>query len=184
MKKKSSKSLAGKTETELNNINEEARDFIKCVIEGLGLGNGEFLLAVAWVTEEAQHFHSLYPDILGFDVVFGTNTEKRPLMRGTGKSSSNKNLPIINAFLPNEKQWIFDWFFNDAVPSCLSREALKHTKLILTDGDKDMYAVIDQALQNVDKLFGNARRRTCAWHVVSMLNLFEFFCTIVVIDFV
>jgi len=55
----------GKSVTELTNIDKEARDFIICVIQGLSLGNGEFLLAVAWVTSEARHFHSLYPDILG-----------------------------------------------------------------------------------------------------------------------
>lgn len=103
VRKKNKNSLIGKSETELNNINQASKDYIKSVIEGLNLGDGEFLLAVAWVTVDARHFHSMYPDVLGIDVVFGTNTEKRPLIRGTGKSSSNKNLPIINAFLPSEQ---------------------------------------------------------------------------------
>jgi hypothetical protein len=53
----------------------------------LDLGDGEFLLAVAWVTEDAKRYHEMYPYVLGFDVIFGTNQEKRPHMRGTGKTS-------------------------------------------------------------------------------------------------
>lgn len=50
VRKKNKNSLIGKSETELNNINQASKDYIKSVIEGLNLGDGEFLLAVAWVT--------------------------------------------------------------------------------------------------------------------------------------
>jgi hypothetical protein len=90
--------------TELKEIDDSSAQFIKSVIEGLDLGSGEFILAVCWVTEHARHYHRLFPSVLSLDVVFGTDAEKRPLMGGIGKTASNKNLPIVDALLPNQYQ--------------------------------------------------------------------------------
>jgi hypothetical protein len=46
------------------------------------------------------------------------------------KTSSNKNLPIVDALLPNQSKWIFDWFINEAVPGVLDNDAIKKTKII------------------------------------------------------
>jgi hypothetical protein len=40
----------------------------------------------------------MYPNVMGFDVTNGTNKEKRPLARGTIKTSNNKNVPSRSAF--------------------------------------------------------------------------------------
>ena len=126
------------------------------------------------MTEEGRHFHRLFPHVLGMDVVFGTNNEKRPHLRGTGKSFANKNLPLINAFLPSQQQWVFDWFVNDALPNLFHPEALAKTTLIITDQDKDMIHVLDQAIKNVDGVLGTAKRRICKWHKASAKNFENF----------
>jgi hypothetical protein len=153
----------------LKSIEDSSAKFIKSVIEGLDLGNGEFILALCWVTDHARRYHQLFPSVLGLDVVFGTNAEKRPQMRGTGKTSSNKNLPIIDALLPNQSKSIFDWFMTDAVPSLLDHQALRKTKIILTDQDREMMSAIDNCIKSRDKLLGDAVRRICKWHKVSYI---------------
>ena len=144
--------------------------YIQSVIEGLDLGNGQFLLAVAWATESAIRFHELYPSIMGVDVVFGTNREKRPHMRGSGKSADNKNLPYFNAFLPSQQKWVFDWIMSDAIPSLFNREALKLTTIILSDQDKNLCDAIDKAIISEDRIYGHAKRRGCKWHKVRLFN--------------
>jgi hypothetical protein len=109
VRRKNKSAMSGKTETELRELSESAQQYIQSVIKGLDLGDGQFLLAVAWVTSDAVRYHEMFPSVLGEDVVFGTNQEKRPLMRGTGKSAENKNLPLFNAFLPSQQRWVFDW---------------------------------------------------------------------------
>ena len=69
----------GKVMENLNDVEKEAADQVKNVVQGLGLGNGEFMLAVAWVTEESRLNHKKYPELLGSDETFRTNAEKRPL---------------------------------------------------------------------------------------------------------
>ena len=78
---------------------DETNYYVKAVVKGLSLGDGEVLLAVAWVTKEGKEYHTMFPRILGVDVTFGTNNEKRPLCRIVGKTSSNRNFPIINSFV-------------------------------------------------------------------------------------
>ena len=147
VRKKNKKSNAIKSETELENISASTEKFVQSVIDGLQLSDGEFMLAVAFVTDEGRKYHKLFPSVLGFDVVFGTNAEKRPQMRGTGKTSSNKNIPIVEALLPSQQKYIFDWFINDAVPTLLDRDALRNTKIIITDQDRELMGVIDSALK-------------------------------------
>ena len=69
VRKKNKTAFAGKTELELKELSESAQMYIQSVIEGLDLGDGQFLLAVAWATESAVRFHELYPSIMGVDVV-------------------------------------------------------------------------------------------------------------------
>lgn len=147
VRKKNRQSDVLKTESELKDIDESSNKFIKSIIDGLDLGTGEFLIAVCWVTANARRYHQLYPSVLGLDVVFGTNAEQRPQLRGTGISSSNKNLPIVDALLPNQSKWIFNWFVNDALPSTLDNVALRKTKIILTDQDRELMSAIDQTLR-------------------------------------
>lgn len=71
-------SKSGHTESGIEKLSDSTKKYITAVIEqGLALGSGEFLLAVAWATADGRRFHQMYPDVLvlGLDVVFGTNTE-------------------------------------------------------------------------------------------------------------
>jgi hypothetical protein len=78
----------------LKELSSSAQKYIQPVIDSLELGGGQFLLAVVFVIADAVRYHSMFLSVLGVDVVFGTNQEKRPHMRGTGKSSYNKHIPI------------------------------------------------------------------------------------------
>jgi hypothetical protein len=137
------------------------------VIDGLELGGGQFLLAVVFVTADAVRYHSMFLSVLGVDVVFGTNQEKLPHMRGTGKSSYSKNIPLFNAFLPSQQKWVFKWVMNDAIPSLLDPEALKLTDIIICDLDPQLYSSIDKVIISRDKLYGDALRMECIWHKVT-----------------
>ena len=75
---------------------------MKSVVEGLSIGDGEFLIAVIWITARGRHYHSLYPFANGYDVKYRTNSEKRPLIRGCAKHPDGRNLPTVNGFLPSE----------------------------------------------------------------------------------
>ena len=162
-------SRKGKTKEELKHIDDEAKDHVKNVIKGLNLGNGQILLAVAWVTSEAKLYHKKYPFLLGQDGTFRTNAEKRALERLIGKTLNNNILPFVNAFTPSRSKWVYDWLWRDAFPILLDSAALARTSLILYDQDEQNINANESLLDlNVDDSeYGVAKRRICNWHKVS-----------------
>ena len=151
---------------------EEGSDperFVKTVVEALRLGDDEILLVVARSTKEGRLNHKKYPEVLGVDVTYGKNNEKRPQFRVIGKNTRNRNIPILDAFLPSQQQYVFRWLFQDAVPNLLDKLALLSTQLIMTDQDLHMIAGLSHPLNDL-RLYGNASRRLCKWHKVCCIN--------------
>jgi len=48
-----------------------------------------------------------YGRVLGMDTTNGTNNEKRGLQKIVGKTMDNKNVPIMDVFVPSEQAWVF-----------------------------------------------------------------------------
>lgn len=71
--------------------NSKAANYVEAMIKALDLGDGEILLAIVWVTPAGKLNHFRYPYVLGCDITFGTNNERRPHFRATGKNIQNKS---------------------------------------------------------------------------------------------
>ncbi len=150
----------------MNDVSIEAKSFVKNLIKQLTTGDGTILLAVMWITDEGKKYHTKFPHVLGCDVTFGTNAEKRPLFRASGKTSDNKNIPHINAFVPSQQRWVFEWIFEDGFPSILDRTALSKTCMILTDQDTQLVGTLLAKLHEHGRIrtYGWALNRLCSWH--------------------
>jgi len=150
----------------VNDVTIEAKSFVKNLIKQLTTGDGTILLAVMWITDEGKKYHTKFPHVLGCDVTFGTNAEKRPLFRASGKTSDNKNIPHINAFVPSQQRWVFEWIFEDGFPSILDRTALSKTCMILTDQDTQLVGTLLAKLHEHGRIrtYGWALNRLCSWH--------------------
>jgi hypothetical protein len=158
-------------------VDSKAQTFIKTVIKGLALSSGEFLLGIAWITKEGRSYHKKFPWINGWDVTFGTNAEKRPLGRMTHKTANNNIFPGVQAFLPSQAGWVFDWVKSKAVPHLLCGNALRKTSLELTDEDRQYIHASRNVYANTsDNPYGNAKIRLCKWHKVS------YHCFIILVD--
>ena len=85
--------------------------YIKMVVDTLTIGEDEVLLAVAWTTKEGRLNHMKYPDVLGIDVPYKKNNKTRSQFCVIGKNARNRNIPILDAFLPSQQQYVFRWLF-------------------------------------------------------------------------
>ncbi len=146
---------------------KETNSYVKSVVNALTLGDGEVLLAVAWVTKEGREYHRMFPRILGMDVKYGTNNEKRPMCRLVGKTAGNRNIPIMNCYMPSQQRYAYSFVLNEAVQYCLDANALQKTEIILTDEDKDEMDALNMALSQRTIFGPRARHRLCKWHKVS-----------------
>ena len=58
------------------------------------------LLVVAWTTNEGRLSHMKYPDVLRVDVTYGKDNEKQYQFCVIGKNAHNRDVLIIDNFLP------------------------------------------------------------------------------------
>ena len=146
----------------------ETADYVKAVVKALQLGNGEVLLAVAWVTAEGRQYHKRFPRVLGIDVKYGTNNERRPLCRFVGKTGNNRNYSVMNCYMPSEQRYAYSWAIGQALASNLDKPSLARTELLITDEDQQQMDAISSTIQMPESVFGKrAKKRGCKWHKVS-----------------
>ena len=111
-------------------------------------------------------YYKKYPYCLGIDVTFGTNREKRPLFRVTVRTPNRHVLPILEAFLPSQQQWVFKLIIDEVFPQLLHKKYLDQTKIVVTDEDEKMFLPIRQAIQS-NRLGNGAKHRLCKWHKIN-----------------
>lgn len=164
----------GSSDGSTSNTVEDCTDddttaFVKNVVKALQLKNGEVLLAVGFVTKESREYHEMFPRVLGVDVKYGTNNERRPLLRVVGRTGNGKNIPIMNCYLPSEQQYAYFWAIGTALRHCLDESALRKTEIVPTDEDKDQMDALYQVIYSSDKILGDrAKLRLCKWHKVCI----------------
>ena len=150
----------------MKNIEQEALDHVINVIKGLQLTNGEFLLAVAWVTIKSKLYHKKFPFLLGADETFRTNTEKRALARLVGKTMDNHIIPFVNVFIPSRQEWVFDWLWGTAYVWLLDDIALTKTSVVQVDQDERNWNAMKSNMSPYRECYGEAMGRLCFWHKV------------------
>jgi hypothetical protein len=79
----------------------------------------KILLGVAWCREDERQLFELFPEVLMFDVTFGTNTESQPLGVSASMDGNMNVFTPFRVFVPSQCQWVFDWIIGNAMPSLL-----------------------------------------------------------------
>lgn len=144
---------------------DDAKNYIKTKWNILGLNDlQQLMVAFAYTTPLQQRMFEIHPEVICIDTTQETNNEDRPLLTISGMDNNGKMFPILKAFLPHERGWIFHWIMCVVMPKLFSKEAIEGVKLIISDGDAQEIAAIDEA---IDKFFINAIRQRCGWHIID-----------------
>ena len=122
----------------------------------------ELMIMIAWVRPEVKRLFQLYPHVLFIDGTASTNNEKRPLITFSIMDPRGNMHVIMRAAVPNEREWVFQWLFERAMPELFGVHKLHETKIIFTDGASSETNQLDSAL---DQYFVNAKRRRCGFHI-------------------
>ena len=124
----------------------------------------QFMMAFAWTIPEEKNIFELFPTVLYVDTTCDTNNEGRPLLSINGKDTSSRTFTLVRVFLPNQQMWIFRWVFCILLPKMYGRRILSQIQVIITDGDSQETAQVDNA---IDIFFPQAKRVRCGWHIVN-----------------
>jgi hypothetical protein len=113
----------------------------------LAISNGtELLLIFGWVTDEELRMAKMHPDFFAFDVTHQTNQEKRDMFVGVGKDGNNKAFHGFHALLPSQKRWVFGTLYTVVLPKLWGPQIMLANRLALTDGDKEEYLSLHDAM--------------------------------------
>jgi hypothetical protein len=112
---------------------------------------------------EIQQF-KLFHICCHIDATGDTNKEGRPLVTLTSKDAYDKMLIVLHIFPPSEQSWSFKWLFQMACPALLGKEVMKNIWIIVTDGNSQEIAQLDDAIK---KFFPEANRIRCSWHIID-----------------
>jgi len=134
---------------------------------------GRVLLAVAFVRDKARRNFELFPEIIGADCTSQTKKEHRPLFLVVGKDNNGKSFVALRAILPSEKAWAFTWLWETAIPTLLGFSNVANIRLMITDGDRLLYAPLVETSANT--IYKRARHSLCLYHLVCQgLNKLHF----------
>lgn len=136
----------------------------KCRQDFEATDDQDIVLSLVWATPKMRQAFRAYPEVLFIDGTHKTNNEKYPLFTVGIRDADFKVNVVLRAFCPNERAWMFEWFFNEAIPSILGINACKQVKIIITDGDSQETKGLDNAIRR--GVFGGAQRRRCGWHII------------------
>ena len=67
-------------------IESDMEQYMMSVVKALTLEDFEVLIGITWTTKEGRSSHIWFPEILGVDVTYGDNNEKRPYIRVIDKN--------------------------------------------------------------------------------------------------
>jgi hypothetical protein len=125
------------------------------------------LLAVAWATDREKKFAQKFPEVFFVDATSSTNVEKRELVLVCGRDSNNSGFTAMRVFVPSEKQWVYNWLYNDAIPTLLGHVCISQNKLVLTDGDRNNYAPLENCISSPTSCWAMSSHRLCEWHLLG-----------------
>jgi hypothetical protein len=93
-----------------------------------------------------------------------TNKEDWELIVFSIQDMNGKQHVVMSCWAPNTRAWLFNWLFQTAVPAIMGTRSCTEVRLVITDGDSQEFNQLDVAIQ---KLFINAKRRRCGWHLIN-----------------
>lgn len=129
------------------------------------------MLSFMWSVPHCRRLFQAFPEVLYVDGTHATNRERMPLLTVGVRDHEFKMNVVIRAFIPNERAWLFRWIFFHGIPTLMGKDACKKVKLIITDGDSQETSQLDNAIRS--KVYGDAIRRRCGWHIIEKGSTFH-----------
>ena len=124
----------------------------------------DVVLSMIWSMPHCRQLFQAFPEVLFVDGTHKTNNEKYPLFTAGIRDENFNVVVILRAFCPNERGWMFEWLFKEAIPAILGADACRRVRTIITDGDSQETTELDAAISM--GIYGSAIRRRCGWHIL------------------
>jgi hypothetical protein len=129
------------------------------------MANQDTLICLGWASKDMIRLANAFPQSLSVDATHKTvNIDGLSLLTVTTKDAFGKTNVVLRFWIPNQKQWMFKYILQQAIPNILGHDICKKVQAFISDGDEHLIAMITQAMSTI---YINARFLPCAWHLID-----------------
>ena len=156
--------ISDPTTGQINEDTAAAANWVKETKSSLSKSH-EDLICLAWTSKDMMRLANAFCQSLSIDATHKTvKIDGLSLLTMTVKDSFGKTTVIMRLWIPNQRQWMFRYVLLEVIPKLLGASLCTKVRAFITDGDKDLIAMIDLAISS---LYINAVRMPCAWHIID-----------------
>jgi hypothetical protein len=95
--------------------------------------------------------------------------EKRPLLVFAGTDNNRENFTALRVFLPSEREWVFQYVFEIAIPSLIGEATVEHINQINTFGDRQIYNPLTNYILDKTSPWFGCIHVLCNYHKIDKL---------------
>eukprot|EP00957_Ditylum_brightwellii_P005064 384993-Ditylum_brightwellii.AAC.1 len=105
-------------------------------------------IGTAWTHKHLRRIAKAYGDVSFVDATEGANDEERQLLTLLGRNFFIKQVVVLQAVLSSDQRWVYRWDFEYVVPLLLGKTLCREVKVVLTDGDWNEMASVDDSFKS------------------------------------
>jgi hypothetical protein len=115
------------------------------------------LVAFAWAHDDELRNVEMFPEILGIDVTFGVNKERRDLLIAAGVDDNKKTFSAFCCFILSKKEATYTWIINQAITHLITPSILRYNSCIDMDQEFALNSSIKTTIDSANVSFANSK---------------------------
>ena len=126
--------------------------------------SNDVLVAFAWAHDDEIRNTEMFPELLGMDVTFGVNLERRELLLAGGIDGNKKAFTAFRCLIPSKQEQTYTWIINEAMSFLLTPKTLQFNSCISTDQEFSLNTSVNTSISSSKSSFKHSRLRLDCYH--------------------
>ena len=140
---------------------------IECWRKQLKIGDSkEILVSFGWCHDDEKRNFLMFPEIVGTDMTFGLNKERRNLVTFVGINGSKKAFTCFRCWMPSKQMVAYQWAINVAFPTLMSQKITSKNRTITSDAEASLVKAILTSTANTNAPFPYSKFRIDFFHYI------------------
>ena len=124
----------------------------------------EILVAFAWAHDDEIRCAEMFPEMIGIDITFGVNKQRRELLVAAGIDGDKKVFTAFRCFIPSKQENTYTWILNEAMSYLLTPKVLMFNACISSDQERALNSAIETSINSPGIAFKNSKLRLDCFH--------------------
>jgi hypothetical protein len=123
------------------------------------------LVAFAWAHDDEIRNIEMFPEVLGIDVTFGVNKERRELLIAAGMHGNKKVFTAFRCFIAGKQEQTYTWIINQVMTYLLTPNILRYNSYISMDQEFALNNSVGTSMSASNVCFTHSKFQLDCYHV-------------------